>query len=320
MNIRNATAKDLPGVVELLKVSLGEGLIKKSMELWKWKHLDNPHGASPVLIAEEGGGIAGVRAFLQWQWVYKGVKYPAVRAVDTATHPKFQGRGIFKKLTLRGLADAQQNKTQFVFNTPNNNSKPGYLKMGWVEQGPMPLKLKINLLSYKTRNSVETPKQDWEKLQCILPALSNPASAAGLLHTALSPAYINWRYRDNPLYKYYFVSDYHSYVIFYRIKQHSFGKELRITDAFSVSGSIGKVSLDDMHDSFKKTSKDCFLISASGRHYELLKNIYPSMGILPVLKKGPLVTLRNLNLTKEEFEAIVDSSCWAYSLGDMELF
>lgn len=320
MKIRHATSEDLPEVIELLKASLGEGMIQKSLDLWNWKHIDNPHGASPVLIAVENRVIAGVRAFLKWQWQYNGKVYEAVRAVDTATHPDFQGKGIFKKLTLQGLEDAKQAGVEFVYNTPNENSKPGYLKMGWVEQGHMPLKLKVNLTSYGNTVEPKAPVQDWERLQALLPSLINPVSNSGEVHTKLSPAYINWRYRDNPLFPYYFITDYCSYLLFYRIKKHKFGQEMRVVDVFINSDSLETAAIKKLKNTFKQIAGKCFLVSASGRHYSLAKKVYFSMGLLPVMAKGPIVTLRNLQMSEEGFAELRAVDNWAYSLGDMELF
>ena len=72
-----------------------------------------------------------------------GVVYRTVRAVDTATRPTHQGRGIFRLLTLRALDDLRTQGTAFVFNTPNDQSRPGYLKMGWSSLGRVPITARI---------------------------------------------------------------------------------------------------------------------------------------------------------------------------------
>ena len=93
MIIRKATESDIPEIIDLLKRSLGESLIPKSEPLWRWKHLENPFGPSPCLLAEENGKLIGVRAFLRWDYVENQQIYHAYRAVDTATHPDHQGKG-----------------------------------------------------------------------------------------------------------------------------------------------------------------------------------------------------------------------------------
>lgn len=143
MQLRPADPKDKSAIIDLLKKSLGESTIPKSEALWNWKHEQNPFGPSYILLAEENNMLVGLRAFMQWEWQWKGKIYKAIRAVDTATHPDYQGKGIFKKLTLQQIEICRQQGISFVFNTPNNQSKPGYLKMGWIEQGKLPLKFKL---------------------------------------------------------------------------------------------------------------------------------------------------------------------------------
>jgi len=99
MHVREATPDDIPAIVSLLKVSLGESLMPKSEAFWRWKHVDNPFGKSPVLLACKGDMLIGVRAFMRWEWKRESIIYKSVRAVDTATHPEYYGNGIFKKLT-----------------------------------------------------------------------------------------------------------------------------------------------------------------------------------------------------------------------------
>jgi predicted GNAT family acetyltransferase len=262
----------------------------------------------------------GVRAFLRWQWQYKGQVLQAIRAVDTATHPNFQGKGIFKKLTLQGLEDAKAAGIHLIYNTPNESSKPGYLKMGWVEMSRMALKLKINPFAYKQLNPPTPPAQDWNKLAAILAQLSNPMNVADHVYTVLSPAYIQWRYQNNPLFDYYFLSDYRSYVLFYRYKQHNFGQEMRVVDLFTVKSAFDKAAKKALATSFKQISGACFLTSASGRHFELANGVYPGMGLLPVMDKGPIVTLRNVSLQEDMFKGLSKQDNWGYALGDMELF
>ena len=62
-----------------------------------------------------------------------------MRAVDTATHPDYQGRGIFSRLTLHAIDELRADGVAFVFNTPNDQSRPGYLKMGWQPVARLPV-------------------------------------------------------------------------------------------------------------------------------------------------------------------------------------
>ena len=109
---------------------------------FEWKHQENPFGPSPGLVAHADGRLVGVRLFLRWELRAGERTFHAVRAVDTATDPEFQGRGIFRRLTLGLLQQLDEGgDLDLVFNTPNANSRPGYLKMGWQDVGSIPVKL-----------------------------------------------------------------------------------------------------------------------------------------------------------------------------------
>jgi hypothetical protein len=43
------------------------------------------------------------------------------------------------------------------------------------------------------------------------------------------------------------------------------------------------------------------------------------MGIIPTQNRGPIVTLRDLNMNAQ-FPELLEIKNWGYSLGDMELF
>src|SRR5690242_18990664 len=119
MQIRRASSGDIPKIIDVLKLSLGESLLKKSVDIWQFKHKENPFGESYVLAAEETDQLIGVRAFMSWKWQKGNKSWQAYRAVDTATHPEHQGRGIFKTLTLQALHGVGALTPCFVFNTPN---------------------------------------------------------------------------------------------------------------------------------------------------------------------------------------------------------
>jgi GNAT superfamily N-acetyltransferase len=143
--VRPFAPSDQPAVIALLMSSMGggpAGVITE--EFFHWKHVANPFGVSPGLVALDQDKIVGVRLFLRWELHAAGVRLRAVRAVDTATHPSFQGRGIFRRLTLDLLHQLEgAGEVELVFNTPNSSSRPGYLKMGWCEVGTLPVRLGV---------------------------------------------------------------------------------------------------------------------------------------------------------------------------------
>ena len=62
--------------------------------------------------------------------------------MDTATHPDFQRQGIFSRLTLTLLERLEsEEQLDLVFNTPNADSRPGYLRMGWEPVASLPVRI-----------------------------------------------------------------------------------------------------------------------------------------------------------------------------------
>jgi GNAT superfamily N-acetyltransferase len=143
--LRKAEPDDRPAIIELCRRSLGWMADDPNEAFFAWKHDENPFGRSPAWVAEdESGVLVGMRTFLCWRFRRPdGTTFTAVRAVDTATHPDWQGRGIFSRLTLSALDDLRDDGVDCVFNTPNDKSRPGYLKMGWQQVGKVPVSVRL---------------------------------------------------------------------------------------------------------------------------------------------------------------------------------
>lgn len=312
MIFRPGTEEDIPQIIQLLKASLGESLIPKSEALWKWKHLDNPFGKSPVLLAEEDNKIIGVRAFLNWEFVQNNEPINACRAVDTAIHPDFQGKGLFTKLSLNLTDQIREDGTQLIYNTPNTQSLPGYLKMGWEKWGKLPLKMKFHMGGSASR--AKELFSDWSAVQDLIRKIELRKNSGSRIQTHIVPGYLNWRYADCPLFPYQFISDGESYLLIFRIKEGKMGRELRITDLFTVD-SFGKSQKKELNKALKQIQKQSSarFTSFSGLAYSNQQSI--DLGILPVLSIGPIITLRKVS----EYSDPMNLD-WGWSLGDLEVF
>ena len=90
-------------MLDLLDASLGGGPAgRRPPEFFTWKHLDNPFGRSlPAWWPRHDDRLIGLRAFMRWRLAAGDRDLTAVRAVDAATHPDFQGMGVFSRLTGR---------------------------------------------------------------------------------------------------------------------------------------------------------------------------------------------------------------------------
>src|SRR4051812_44723686 len=70
--IRRATEPDFPAIRALAVATLGWLADEQEDAFFRWKHLQNPFGASPMWVAvddEESGRVAAFRTFLRWDLV-----------------------------------------------------------------------------------------------------------------------------------------------------------------------------------------------------------------------------------------------------------
>ena len=106
-----------------------------------------------------------------------------MRAVDTATHPEYQGRGIFTRLTHAALDELEREGVAFVFNTPNDQSRPGYLKMGWDVVGRLPVLVRPRSVRRALRMlRARTPAGRWSEPT----AAGDPAADVLVDHDAVA--------------------------------------------------------------------------------------------------------------------------------------
>jgi len=329
MQIRPGVESDIPAIVELVKMSLGEDTTIKTESYWRWKHVDNPFGQSPVLLGFEGDQLVGIRAFMRWRWTNGEKIYESVRAVDTATHPDFRGKGTFKKLTMALLEKCKDNGWDFVFNTPNKISKPGYLKMGWTIAGRLPLTVNINHPLNVIMNFARRAKSASETYPNgnIKEFLNKPGLAElliksrdhfnGNLITAHSVESLLWRY-DKVTVKQYFACGLEENnrlvaLIFYRLKPGRAGNELRITDIFAEHRRLKNAINALVRDRVRLHNPDFVTVDSM--------NPWFSNALLLGLRGmpfGPVVTIRGIS---EKFDdTLHDFKKWRPSVGDLELF
>jgi GNAT superfamily N-acetyltransferase len=212
LSVRRADAADFPGILELARRALG--WTDDDAGFLRWKHLENPFGASPMWVALDGPRIVGFRTFLRWKFTAPdGRPVHAARAVDTATDPDHQGRGIFTALTSQAIDQLPDDGVQLIFNTPNEKSLPGYLKMGWREVGRLAVAVKPTsprfLLVVGTARGPagrwplptaagSDPADAFADQASVTSLLDSQPRAAGLA-TVKSPEYLRWRYGNEAL-------------------------------------------------------------------------------------------------------------------------
>ncbi len=320
LEFRVATPEDEPQVLELCRASLGWRDGDPNEDFYRWKHVDNAFGPSPTWVALHEGRVIGLRTLLRWRFVNgEGKKVTAVRAVDTATHPDYQGMGIFRKLTLRGVAELTLDGVGIVFNTPNDQSRPGYLKMGWTAARRLPvgvLPASPAALARMARSRV--PADLWSQPsdvgQDAAVALADAATATALLaqapakgfRTDRSPEYLAWRTSLRPLhYRVLFAdaADPGRGAVVFRLRRRG----------PTVEAAIVEQLVPDWRTGARLVAQ---VVRETGADYAIGLRTGPDAGLipLPIPGAGPLLTTRPLAA------APPDPGEWALTLADVELF
>jgi len=180
-------------------------------------------------VATNGQGLViGLRAFMQWRFQAGSRSVKAVRAVDTATHPDYRRAGMFTTLSRQVAEQAAQDGVDLIFNTPNQRSLPGYLKLGWCHVGTVRPMVSIlnaprlvfglvrNGLGFRKSES-HSPEEFFSQPVIDIRSLLNSAQD-GLEHlllesgglcgandsiiTSRSIEYLRWRYAEHPFLNY----------------------------------------------------------------------------------------------------------------------
>ncbi len=145
-------------------------------EWFNWKYRDNIYGESYIVIAYSGDAPVAVRSL--WRNDIDSVL--AYQPCDTAVISEYRNRGIFSEMTLRAL---EETGNDMIYNYPNENSYPGYIKLGWEVRNYFYLELVINKNNLKEE-------------------------------THLIPEdYLKWKFIDSPISKYYYYKKNNEYYL-----------------------------------------------------------------------------------------------------------
>lgn len=312
--IRAARDEDIPAILDTLRAALGESpVLRRTPELWAWKHVSNPFGPSLVFVAESHEGrIAGVRAMMRWRLATpSGHVLSCLRPVDTATHPDYARRGIFRRLTMTALDVAQAEGVHLVFNTPNDKSGPGYLRMGWREVGQIGVLIRPKVGRAIRPDADQLPSiESWAPEATAVPASSmiNDRAPRGL-RTPRSGGYATWRFLSHPSASYGWVPDGVASGLIARAGARGGRSELVISEMVGSPRSTSIRSAARM--SRARYLAGWFSNGSPERKAALKGGLLPAPGVKPL-------HLIALSLSDLETD-IHDLSAWDLATSDLEL-
>jgi predicted N-acetyltransferase YhbS len=318
---------DVPAIVRLLDEALGPapgGVDRR--ELFEWKHLRNPFGRSIALVAEADGTVVGFRSFMRWRLAgAAGARaLAAVRAVDTATSPTMQRRGIFSQLTSEALAACEAEGVAMVFNTPNDRSRPGYLKMGWRVVAVWPLWVKPRrpdrLVGAALRRDLRAgPGVAAPPASSLIPArqaLSAERAPRGLepevLHTARSLEYLRWRYAEGPMS--YHVLTRGGATVIARLRSRGRLREVVVCEALAADGAR-----DDLRELLRILPHEAgadHAVAHLGAGWPGRDELWRA-GYVRLPRAGITFTVRPVSASEPD---PLHAASWSLALGDLEVF
>jgi GNAT superfamily N-acetyltransferase len=321
--VRAATDEDEPVMAELVRGAMGWPADAPLAEYLRWKHHQNPFGRSPAWVAVDDGAIVGLRTLLRWEFeVPTGPPLRAVRAVDTATAASHRGQGVFTRLTLHGVEACRADGCDLVFNTPNDKSRPGYLKMGWRVVGRLPVAFRpcrasglpalaragVPAERFSTPTTAGEAASDALGDATALDELLDAQPPPSGVRTRRSVAYLRWRYDGfSPLHYRVIVAPggVRRGLAVFRLRQRGRALEAAVVEVLAVDGPTRRALLRD-------------LVRACGADYALLIAAPASVvgaGFAPLPRRGPILTCRPL-----QGDGPSTVGGWGLSLGDVELF
>jgi len=315
IGIRRAEDSDKEQIIDLMEFVFSKQEYyanNRTIEWWNWKYEENVFARPIHIVATSDKRIVGFRSFWPWEFICRGQVLKAYQPVDTVVHPDYQGQGLFTKLTEKALKQAKEIGADLLFNFPNHNSLPGYLKLGWNYVAKLPWLVRplkpIHLLKTLKNKEKATPVELDEKYR-ITPEMCDELlereSFDGLLRTKQSKEFLWWRYGENLFFKYGALQvreGRRKLSAIFEVNQKGTRREMIIVDILGSSEMIKKqfkeliIVAKSMNVDFMTT------IMTNGYEMEELR----SLGFMKVRKKNLVALPLNLSLESK----VIDIDNW----------
>lgn len=190
-----ATKADYPGIKKLLLDYYKE--LGWSHEYIDWQYLQNPAGPAKCWIAKVQSEVIALYVAIPHFIDCDGVTSLGWRVQDVLTHPKYQGMGLYSKLSNMANSFLKNEKFPANFTFPNEKSHSGFMRRNWMNPNRIPLwtinsfsqgKLSQSNLEIETISTFsESDFEVWKSY-----------SSTVRFGVQRSASYLNWRYTAKP--------------------------------------------------------------------------------------------------------------------------
>jgi GNAT superfamily N-acetyltransferase len=194
----------------LVSASLAHKQEKKSTDWFKWKFRDNPFGQTILACAEEDGEIVGCVGYGLQEFYLNGKLVKGSLAFENFVHPKYQRKGVFKKLIALLEKEISKKRVDFLLVFPNTNSLPGYVRMNWSKLTSPEYRIKGNK-TFKLLFSLKELKKGFIPNESNLMELNMfkdfKQSSIDGFYSVISTEYLNWRFFTYPVSEYVVINN-----------------------------------------------------------------------------------------------------------------
>lgn len=113
-----------------------------TLQYMRWQYAENPDGEVVGFDAYSGDELAAHYVTIPIRARIAGESVAGVLSLNTATHAKHQGKGLFTRLAQATYVAAAENGYRFVIGVANANSTPGFLrKLGFTLVGQLDVRI-----------------------------------------------------------------------------------------------------------------------------------------------------------------------------------
>ena len=135
-NLRKYREGDELSIVDLLDIAFGKWkgitLTKiQTIAYWKWWYKQNPAGSPIIWLAEHDNKIIGHYGIVPMKMKVGNTYLTGSVGCDAATHPQYQGKGIFSYIINKCYQDAAENNIPLTYGFANIHLGPTYKRYEW---------------------------------------------------------------------------------------------------------------------------------------------------------------------------------------------
>ncbi|MFL6671685.1 MAG: GNAT family N-acetyltransferase [Massilia sp.] len=122
-----------------------------------WLYVANPDGTAVGYDAWDGERLAAHYVCIPARAWVEGHQVPVLLSLNTATHPDYQGKGLFTKLAAMTYEAGAAQGFDGVYGVANANSTPGFVrKLGFQLVRPLEARIGLGRLAHRPKPSPAT--------------------------------------------------------------------------------------------------------------------------------------------------------------------